>query len=116
MATSPSRRSELVRSLYSTFIAGDRPEMEALLADDFTFTSPTDDHIDKAEYSSAAGPTATRSAISRSRPCAWTAMQRSCATARSGWRTRRDSAIRSTWFARGERIRAVEVYFGSEIA
>jgi ketosteroid isomerase-like protein len=50
MGTSPSSTSDLARGLYENFIAGDRPAMEALLADDFTFTSAQDDHISKADY------------------------------------------------------------------
>ncbi|MCB0196240.1 MAG: nuclear transport factor 2 family protein [Anaerolineae bacterium] len=42
--------SELVLRCFSAFIANDRPTMESLLHDDFTFNSPRDDHIDKATY------------------------------------------------------------------
>ena len=42
--------SEAVRRLFSAFMASDRPAAEALIADGFTFTSPYDDHIDKATY------------------------------------------------------------------
>jgi len=41
---------DLVRLYFDTFEAADRPAMEALLPEDFTFTSPYDDHIGRAEY------------------------------------------------------------------
>jgi hypothetical protein len=42
--------SELARKYYAAFAAKDRGFMEANLADGFTFTSPYDDHIDRATY------------------------------------------------------------------
>ena len=42
--------SDLVRELFSAYRSGDRKVVENLLSDDFTFTSPVDDHIDKATY------------------------------------------------------------------
>jgi ketosteroid isomerase-like protein len=41
---------DLVRELFSAYRSGDRKVVEDLLSDDFTFTSPVDDHIDKATY------------------------------------------------------------------
>lgn len=40
----------LARSYFHAFQNGDRAAMEALLAPDFTFISPFDDHIDRAAY------------------------------------------------------------------
>ena len=42
--------SELVREFFSAYRSGNREFVENLLSDDFTFTSPLDDHIDKATY------------------------------------------------------------------
>lgn len=42
--------SELAREYYQVFQTADREGMEALLAPGFTFTSPWDDHIDRATY------------------------------------------------------------------
>lgn len=44
------RIAELARGYFLAFQAVDRAAMEALLADDFTFTSPWDDHIGRARY------------------------------------------------------------------
>jgi ketosteroid isomerase-like protein len=43
-------RSDLIRGYFAAFQAGDRPAMEAALTDDFTFTSPYDDAIDRGAY------------------------------------------------------------------
>jgi ketosteroid isomerase-like protein len=41
---------EVARSYYRVYQSVHRAAMEALLADDFTFTSPWDDHISRARY------------------------------------------------------------------
>lgn len=42
--------SELARRYYRVYQAADRAAVEALLAPGFIFTSPWDDHIDRATY------------------------------------------------------------------
>jgi hypothetical protein len=43
--------SDIVRNCFKAWETKDRPLLESLLADDFTFSSPNgDDHISKAEY------------------------------------------------------------------
>ncbi|BCF91737.1 nuclear transport factor 2 family protein [Paraburkholderia largidicola] len=41
---------ELVRRCFAAYQHKDRATIEAILADDFHFTSPRDDHIDRREY------------------------------------------------------------------
>jgi ketosteroid isomerase-like protein len=43
-------KSELIRALFAAYRAGDRASVENSFTDDFTFTSPYDDAIDKATY------------------------------------------------------------------
>jgi ketosteroid isomerase-like protein len=43
-------RSDTVRVIFAAYLAGDRQTVEDCLADDFRFTSPYDDEIDKATY------------------------------------------------------------------
>jgi ketosteroid isomerase-like protein len=43
-------KSEIIRALFAAYIANDRKAVENVLADDFRFTSPYDDEIDKATY------------------------------------------------------------------
>jgi hypothetical protein len=42
--------AHLVRGLFAAYQANDREYAERLLSPDFTFTSPYDDHIDRATY------------------------------------------------------------------
>jgi ketosteroid isomerase-like protein len=48
--------AELARRYYEIYQAADREALEALLADDFVFTSPWDDHISRATYFSHCFP------------------------------------------------------------
>jgi ketosteroid isomerase-like protein len=41
---------DLVRRCYAAYQEKNRAAIEALLSDDFHFTSPRDDHIDRREY------------------------------------------------------------------
>lgn len=49
-----------VRSLFDAYIAQDRQTAERLVADDFVFTSPQDDHIDRDAFFDRCFPTAVR--------------------------------------------------------
>lgn len=42
--------SDLVRSYFNAYETNERAAVEELLCDDFTFTSPVDDHINKDNY------------------------------------------------------------------
>jgi ketosteroid isomerase-like protein len=41
---------EIIRSLFAAYLSNDRKAVEDALAEDFRFTSPYDDEIDKATY------------------------------------------------------------------
>ena len=43
-------RSDTVRAIFAAYLAGDRQTVEDRFAEDFRFTSPYDDEIDKATY------------------------------------------------------------------
>jgi hypothetical protein len=43
-------RTDVVRSLFDAYAAGDRDSADRLLADDMHFTSPYDNRLDKAGY------------------------------------------------------------------
>jgi ketosteroid isomerase-like protein len=51
---------EVVLASLAAYRAGDARTASDLLADDFRFTSPQDDHIDKATYLERCFPTADR--------------------------------------------------------
>lgn len=46
--------------MFAVYAAQDRPAAERLLADDLVFTSPQDDHLDRATYLERCFPTADR--------------------------------------------------------
>src|ERR1700733_5171038 len=43
-------RSDIIRAIFAAYLADNRQAVEAALTDDFRFTSPYDDAIDKATY------------------------------------------------------------------
>jgi ketosteroid isomerase-like protein len=43
-------KSDIIRGIFAAYIANDRKVVEAALTEDFRFTSPYDDGIDKASY------------------------------------------------------------------
>ncbi|MGP8297293.1 nuclear transport factor 2 family protein [Streptomyces inhibens] len=51
---------EVVRAAFAAYLAQDRAAIDRLLAEDFVFTSPQDDHIDKAAFLEVCFPTADR--------------------------------------------------------
>ncbi|UZJ33104.1 nuclear transport factor 2 family protein [Streptomyces endophytica] len=51
---------DIVRAGFAAYLAQDRDAIERLLADDFVFTSPQDDHIDRATFLEVCFPTADR--------------------------------------------------------
>jgi ketosteroid isomerase-like protein len=53
-------RTDVVRAAFDAYVAQDRTAAVRLLADDYTFTSPQDDYISKAEFMERCFPTADR--------------------------------------------------------
>ncbi|MFI7408395.1 nuclear transport factor 2 family protein [Streptomyces sp. NPDC049627] len=52
--------TDVVRAAFRHYLTQDREAALPLYADDFTFTSPQDDHIDKAAFFERCFPTADR--------------------------------------------------------
>src|SRR5712675_2600467 len=44
------RKAEIIRAVFAAYMANDRKAVEDAFADDFRFTSPYDDEIDKTTY------------------------------------------------------------------
>jgi ketosteroid isomerase-like protein len=55
-----SQIPDLVRRLFDAYRSKQRQVVEDLLGDDFTFTSPYDDHIDRAAYFQKCWPNSER--------------------------------------------------------
>jgi ketosteroid isomerase-like protein len=51
-------RVQIARESYGAYVSGDRDVLERLLADDFTFFSPPDPGLDRAEYFERCWPNA----------------------------------------------------------
>ena len=108
----PDGKAKLIRGLFAAYLANDRKAVENAFCDDFRFTSPYDDRIDKATYFERCW-----------KPCDWIARQQlerivvegdaafvtyHC-TARDG------KSFRNTEFFafEGDRIESINVYFGA---
>ena len=46
----PSSKAEMIRAIFAAYMSNDRRVVEDALTDDFRFTSPYDDEIDRATY------------------------------------------------------------------
>ena len=107
---------EIVRANFDAYLSHDRAACEALLADEFVFTSPQDDRIDRQAFFERCFPTADR--VSR---------QDLIHVVRAGDRdvfvlyeydlvsggTFRNAEVISVV---GERIVEVQVFFGGQVA
>jgi ketosteroid isomerase-like protein len=56
----PPPNTDTVRALFRSFLAQDRAAAERLVAGEFVFTSPQDDHIDRTAFFERCFPTADR--------------------------------------------------------
>lgn len=103
--------TELARAVYAAYSAADRAAMEALLSDDFRFSSPRDDRIDKAAYFERCWPGAGKLKIeSLDKVFAQgdEVFVRYVARGEDGVRFQNVELLT----ARGGKIASVEVYFG----
>jgi ketosteroid isomerase-like protein len=60
MADQKRTKADTVRAMFDSYLKQDRGIAERLIAHDFTFTSPQDDHIDRAAFFERCFPTANR--------------------------------------------------------
>jgi len=104
--------SDLVRRYFAAYETKDREAIATLLSDDFTFTSPYDDHIDRKTYFERCWP---NSANMRSFRVVKLFEQGDEAFILYEGQFKGSEIFRNTEFFRtdGDRIKAVEVYFGS---
>jgi ketosteroid isomerase-like protein len=97
--------------MFHAYETADRAEIESLLTDDFTFTSPYDDHIDRAVYFERCWPSA--GTFDRFELQQITVDGDSCFVMYTGHRRRGNRFHNAERFElAGDRIRAVEVFFG----
>ena len=104
--------SDLIRKYFAAFLAQDRKTLEEGLSDDFTFTSPRDDHINKATFFERCFPGSVHfhtHQIEKLFVNGNEAFVRYQAELKDGTTFRNTEYIR----IEGNKIREVEVYFGS---
>lgn len=102
---------DLVRRLFGAYQSKDREVMEELLSDDFTFTSPYDDHIDRTAYFERCWPNSDRIRMHHLERIVQDGDEAfvlyDCETV-SGDRFRNTERL----MFEGGKLKAVEVYFG----
>jgi ketosteroid isomerase-like protein len=104
--------TKLIRQYYAAYEEKDRKLIEALLTDDFTFSSPLDDHINRVAYFRRCWPNCEKIRafhIEKLFSEGGEAFVRYELEPASGPRFRNTEFFR----LRGNKIREVEVYFGS---
>ncbi len=108
-----TQREKTVRALYAAYIDGRKDIVAAMLTEDFTFSSPRDDHIDRDAYFARCWPTPppfTRMEIEYLGLSGDEAVVRYRAVKHDGGAFRNMETLRF----RGDILAAVEVYFGRE--
>jgi ketosteroid isomerase-like protein len=108
----PASRADLIRNLFAAYHANDRDKVEAAMSDDFRFTSPYDDGIDKATYFAKCW-----------RSTDWIASQELERIVVDGdqafvtyqCRAKDGKSFRNTEFFAfaGDKVRSIDVYFGA---
>jgi ketosteroid isomerase-like protein len=110
----PRNISDLIRQYFSAYETKDRNVAEALLSDDFTFSSPRDDRIGRAEYFARCWPNSGKFRafhIERLFDQGNEAFVRYLCEPKSGDKFRNTEYFR----ADGDKIVEVDVYFGRSL-
>ncbi|HEY3785994.1 MAG TPA: nuclear transport factor 2 family protein [Steroidobacteraceae bacterium] len=109
-----SKKEELVRRYYRGWEAKDWHPVDLLLADDFTFTSPVDDHISKSAFK--AGCWDTQVAFIQRFDLKQVIGTGDDAFVMYVCHTTNGKTFRNVEYLRfrGEQLRAVECYFGGQ--
>jgi ketosteroid isomerase-like protein len=104
--------SDLIRKCFAAYESKDRKAIEELLSADFTFTSPLDDHIDRATYFKRCWPNSENIRVFRIEKLFEKGNE---AFVRYEGERKDGATFRCTEFFRieGNKIKEVEVYFAS---
>jgi ketosteroid isomerase-like protein len=109
----PATKADLIRACFAAYKRKDRDALAGLFADDFTFTSPYDDAIDKAAYFARCWPAGIelieRHVLER------IFEQGDEAFVTYQCLTRKGDEFRNTEFFvfAGDKVRHIDVYFGA---
>ena len=107
-----ANKAELIRNLFAAYLSNDRPAVEAVFTEDFRFTSPYDDEIDKATYFERCWRVSDwieRQDLERIMVDGEAAFVTYRCVAKSGKSFRNTEAYTFV----GDRIRRIDVYFGA---
>ena len=109
-----SDKPDLIRNMFAAYQARDRAAVERAFADDFTFTSPYDDGIDKAAYFERCWP-ASVSGWMKSQDIERIVVDGDNAFVTYRCVTTEGKSFRNTEFFTfdGDRISSIDVYFGA---
>lgn len=105
--------AELIQKCFTAYESGDRPLLESLLSNDFTFSSAVDDHLDRSEYFERCWPNHEHLKTFRIDKLF---MDRDEAFVKYECERMDGSRFRNTEFFRieGGKVKEVQVYFGAE--
>ena len=111
---SAQNKAEIIRALFAGYRANDRKGVEDSFTDDFRFTSPYDDKIDKATYFERCWP-ASISGWLKTQSIERIFVQGDEAFVTYQCVAKDGKSFRNTEFFRfdGDRIRSIDVYFGA---
>jgi ketosteroid isomerase-like protein len=106
-------KADLIRRCFAAYYNKERKALEDLFTDDFTFTSPYDDAIDKATYFVRCWPTSERMAKAHDLENIFEQGEAAFVTYKCT--TIKGDEFRNTEFFvfDGDRVKHIDVYFGA---
>jgi ketosteroid isomerase-like protein len=113
MTIAMSTRSDLIRRCFAAYQSRDRGVLEKAFADDFTFTSPYDDHISRAEYFERCWPVSASGRMTNEIERIFEQDEQAFVTYRVVM-TKGENFRNTEFFVfEGEKIKSIDVYFGA---
>jgi ketosteroid isomerase-like protein len=108
-----TNKSDLVRKVFAAYRERNRKAVEDAFADDFTFTSPYDDAIDKAAYFERCWPVSVSGQMTNEVERIFTEGEAAFVTYRVV--TTKGDEFRNTelFVFEGDRVKSIDVYFGA---
>jgi ketosteroid isomerase-like protein len=108
----PMSKAHIIRSLFDGYVTKNRQVVEDLLADDFTFTSPYDDAIDRPTYFERCWPNSEQFRSVTVEKVSETG-EHAFALYRAVMKDGREFRNTELFTFAGDRVRSVDVFFGA---
>ena len=106
-------KSELIRNCFAAYRNRDRKALEQAFAEDFTFTSPYDDRISKAEYFERCWPVSASGRMENEIERIFEQGDQAFVTYRCAM-TKGETFRNTEFFVfEGGRVKSIDVYFGA---